>query len=138
MWRITHICLRKLSSSQSLKTRRLLSSRQMSSDVDKHDDSYVLPKDIQVVICGGGVMGAAVAYHLAALGWGSRTVIIESGKLVDPLFIYLFTYFFINYQNCLFYFYFYFKLYCFFPEWEKDQHGMHQAWLERSSQVLHR
>jgi NADPH-dependent 2,4-dienoyl-CoA reductase/sulfur reductase-like enzyme len=38
-----------------------------------------LPKEAKVVICGGGVMGAAVAYHLAELGWGPQTVLIDKG-----------------------------------------------------------
>ncbi|KAK0176323.1 hypothetical protein PV328_000470 [Microctonus aethiopoides] len=41
----------------------------------------IFPKDKQVVICGGGIMGAAVAYHLAALGLGPNTVILESGRI---------------------------------------------------------
>lgn len=36
-----------------------------------------LPPKAKVVICGGGVMGAAVAYHLARRGWGDQTVVIE-------------------------------------------------------------
>ena len=39
-----------------------------------------LPTESDVVICGGGVMGAAVAYHLAVAGWGDRTVLIESSR----------------------------------------------------------
>lgn len=39
-----------------------------------------LPSQIKVVICGGGVMGAAVAYHLALLGQGAQTVILEQGR----------------------------------------------------------
>lgn len=39
-----------------------------------------LPKEAKVVICGGGVMGAAVAYHLAELGWGPQTVLIDKGR----------------------------------------------------------
>ncbi|XP_031782504.1 pyruvate dehydrogenase phosphatase regulatory subunit, mitochondrial [Nasonia vitripennis] len=39
------------------------------------------PTEADVVICGGGVMGAAVAYHLAMAGWGDRTVIVESSRL---------------------------------------------------------
>ncbi|XP_023244971.1 pyruvate dehydrogenase phosphatase regulatory subunit, mitochondrial [Copidosoma floridanum] len=39
------------------------------------------PKEAEVVICGGGVMGAAVAYHLAIRGWGDKTVLIESSRL---------------------------------------------------------
>lgn len=37
----------------------------------------VLPKNCKVAICGGGVMGASVAYHLAQLGWGPQTIVIE-------------------------------------------------------------
>lgn len=39
-----------------------------------------LPSKARVVICGGGVMGAAVAYHLAKRGWGDKTVLIEKEK----------------------------------------------------------
>lgn len=38
------------------------------------------PTEADVVICGGGVMGAAVAYHLAMAGWGERTVLVESSR----------------------------------------------------------
>jgi glutamyl-tRNA reductase len=34
--------------------------------------------EADIVICGGGVMGAAVAYHLALAGFGEQTVVIES------------------------------------------------------------
>lgn len=45
------------------------------------DESAVpLPKEAKVVVCGGGVMGAAVAYHLAELGWGPQTVLIDQGR----------------------------------------------------------
>lgn len=37
----------------------------------------VLPKSCKVAVCGGGVMGASVAYHLAQLGWGAQTIVIE-------------------------------------------------------------
>ncbi|CAL7940335.1 unnamed protein product [Xylocopa violacea] len=40
-----------------------------------------LPKEAKVVICGGGVMGGAVAYHLSLMGLGPQTVILESGRL---------------------------------------------------------
>ena len=46
----------------------------------KDDTAISLPKDTRVVICGGGVMGAAVAYHLAELGWGSQTVVLDKGR----------------------------------------------------------
>jgi Na+-transporting NADH:ubiquinone oxidoreductase subunit NqrF len=48
--------------------------------LDSSDVTAVpLPKEAKVVICGGGVMGAAVAYHLAELGWGPQTVLIDKG-----------------------------------------------------------
>lgn len=52
---------------------------------DYHDESgdLRLPKKAKVVICGGGVMGASVAYHLAELGWGSQTIVLEQGKYVE-------------------------------------------------------
>ncbi|XP_058458105.1 pyruvate dehydrogenase phosphatase regulatory subunit, mitochondrial [Malaya genurostris] len=39
------------------------------------------PKNARVVICGGGIMGAAVAYQLADRGWGPHTVLIEKGRI---------------------------------------------------------
>ncbi|XP_025836998.1 pyruvate dehydrogenase phosphatase regulatory subunit, mitochondrial-like [Agrilus planipennis] len=39
-----------------------------------------LPKHARVVICGRGVMGESIAYHLAKLGWGKDTVILEQSK----------------------------------------------------------
>lgn len=38
------------------------------------------PAEAKVVICGGGIMGASVAYHLAKLGWAKETVIIEQNR----------------------------------------------------------
>lgn len=39
-----------------------------------------LPEHSKVVICGGGVLGASVAYHLAELGWGPDTIVLEQGR----------------------------------------------------------
>lgn len=44
-------------------------------------DIVKFPKDARVVICGGGVMGASVAYHLAKLGWGKDTVVVEQSRI---------------------------------------------------------
>ncbi|XP_046665146.1 pyruvate dehydrogenase phosphatase regulatory subunit, mitochondrial isoform X1 [Homalodisca vitripennis] len=40
-----------------------------------------LPESTRVIICGGGVLGASVAYHLAELGWGQDTIVLEQGRL---------------------------------------------------------
>uniref|UniRef100_A0A672FV84 Pyruvate dehydrogenase phosphatase regulatory subunit, mitochondrial n=2 Tax=Salarias fasciatus TaxID=181472 RepID=A0A672FV84_SALFA len=39
-----------------------------------------LPSQARVVICGGGVVGTSVAYHLAKLGW-QDIVLLEQGRL---------------------------------------------------------
>ncbi|XP_018566910.1 pyruvate dehydrogenase phosphatase regulatory subunit, mitochondrial [Anoplophora glabripennis] len=39
------------------------------------------PRDAKVVVCGGGVMGASVAYHLGKLGWGNETVLVEQNRV---------------------------------------------------------
>lgn len=65
------------------KTYCLLSTlinKTHSSTEHGFDTSSVPPKNARVVICGGGVMGAAVAYHLSQLGWGADTVLIEQSK----------------------------------------------------------
>lgn len=36
---------------------------------------------LQVVICGGGAQGAAIAYRLAEEGWGDQVLMIEQGEL---------------------------------------------------------
>ncbi|XP_043501503.1 pyruvate dehydrogenase phosphatase regulatory subunit, mitochondrial [Polistes fuscatus] len=54
-------------------------SKSTYSTITNSDDSP--PKEAQVVICGGGVMGGAVAYHLSLMGLGSETVLVESGRL---------------------------------------------------------
>ena len=40
-----------------------------------------LPSHARVVICGGGVQGAAVSYYLAQLGWGKDTIVLDQGRL---------------------------------------------------------
>lgn len=54
----------------------------INEDVSKDSPTYANkpPTDAKVVICGGGIMGAAVAYNLAILGLGPQTVLIEQER----------------------------------------------------------
>ena len=38
-----------------------------------------LPAEAQIVVCGGGIVGCSVAYHLAKLGW-KDVLLLEQGK----------------------------------------------------------
>lgn len=38
-----------------------------------------LPAQAQVVVCGGGIMGTSVAYHLSKMGW-KDVVLLEQGR----------------------------------------------------------
>lgn len=39
------------------------------------------PKKAKVVICGGGMVGTSLLYHMAMLGWGADTVMLEQGRI---------------------------------------------------------
>lgn len=38
-----------------------------------------LPKEARIVVCGGGIVGCSVAYHLAKLGW-EDVLLLEQGR----------------------------------------------------------
>ncbi|XP_043248408.1 pyruvate dehydrogenase phosphatase regulatory subunit, mitochondrial [Colletes gigas] len=61
--------------------QRVKHSSTKSTLVSNEDVDDPLPKDAKVIICGGGAMGGAVAYHLSLMGLGPRTIIIESGRI---------------------------------------------------------
>lgn len=50
-------------------------------------ESIALPSKAQTVICGGGIMGAAVAYHLALHGSGHEVVLLEQDRFVSGFFL---------------------------------------------------
>ena len=62
---------------QQTPTSIKLVRRENLGDMTRTDD---LPERAQVVIIGGGVMGASVAYHLVHLGW-TDVVLVEQGQL---------------------------------------------------------
>lgn len=43
------------------------------------ESAATLPSDSRVVVCGGGIIGCSVAYHLAESGW-SDVVLLEQGR----------------------------------------------------------
>ncbi|XP_012143868.1 pyruvate dehydrogenase phosphatase regulatory subunit, mitochondrial isoform X2 [Megachile rotundata] len=61
--------------------QRIRHSNSKSNSETNEDVDDPLPKEAKVVICGGGVMGGAVAYHLSLMGLGPQTVIVESERL---------------------------------------------------------
>ncbi|KAK7070590.1 hypothetical protein SK128_018438 [Halocaridina rubra] len=42
------------------------------------------PKKAKVVICGGGMVGTSVLYHLASMGWGGDAVMVDQGRIGGP------------------------------------------------------
>lgn len=73
---------RQLPSSKILVTRTLFNPSRFFSATGflPTEESVAPPKHARVVICGGGVMGASVAYHLGKLGWGQDTVLLEQDR----------------------------------------------------------
>ena len=42
-----------------------------------------LPSRARVVVIGGGIIGASVAYHLGHMGWGPQTLLLERDRLTS-------------------------------------------------------
>lgn len=55
-----------------------VANRAFSSDPSL-DNTFTVPEHARVVICGGGVNGLSIAYHLSQRGW-SDVVVLEQGK----------------------------------------------------------
>lgn len=70
----TRCCGRSLDRHGLWSTVRFLATAQ-----DSHPTP--LPSQARVVICGGGIVGTSVAYHLAKLGW-TEIVLLEQGRWV--------------------------------------------------------
>lgn len=61
--------------------RRVLSTSTTDTKLETNEHILPPPSQARVVICGGGIMGASVAYHLGKLGWGPETVLIEQNRV---------------------------------------------------------
>ncbi|KAB0792639.1 hypothetical protein PPYR_14600 [Photinus pyralis] len=53
----------------------------LSYNINPPPESGPPPRNARVVIAGGGVMGASVAYHIAKLGWAKDTVLLDQNKI---------------------------------------------------------
>lgn len=73
----SEICYRRM-----LPGHRYLLTHIADTATNKPTDTVVPPRDARVVVCGAGVMGASVAYHLGKLGWGAETVLIEQNRWI--------------------------------------------------------
>ncbi|KAK2189458.1 hypothetical protein NP493_106g05056 [Ridgeia piscesae] len=77
------LCLRRRSGASALlknANRRLTCNITKRHSSTEQFGSAVLPESARVVICGGGVVGTSLAYHLTLLGW-SDVVLLEQGSL---------------------------------------------------------
>uniref|UniRef100_A0A8C9WI10 Pyruvate dehydrogenase phosphatase regulatory subunit, mitochondrial n=1 Tax=Scleropages formosus TaxID=113540 RepID=A0A8C9WI10_SCLFO len=71
---------RLLSDASCWGARRSLSCSPRRLTAAAEGNSAPLPSQARVVICGGGIVGTSVAYHLAKLGW-TEVVLLEQGRL---------------------------------------------------------
>lgn len=68
--------------STSLKLdKQILQLKKVENDIEITSIQSNIPSNSRVVICGGGLMGCSVAYHLALEGFGKHTVLIEKGQI---------------------------------------------------------
>lgn len=70
-------CYSHLNTAKKQCCARMLSNVGENDRFRNADNVGEMRTKAKVVICGGGVMGTAVAYHLAMRGWGDQTVLIE-------------------------------------------------------------
>lgn len=80
LYRYIESTLYKLSISNLCKTLYMfILPRKLSSEIDTTTNNGEVPSSSQVVICGGGVIGCSIAYHLAKCGWND-VVLLEQGR----------------------------------------------------------
>lgn len=74
---LQRVCLSKYSKSYNY-TRLIATTSTTNQNVLETHSSP--PRNARVVVCGGGVLGASVIYHIAKLGWAADTVLIDQNK----------------------------------------------------------
>ena len=55
---------------------KILQKKRKEKDESENTNKTSVPSTAKVVICGGGLMGSSVAYHLSLQGLGKHTVTI--------------------------------------------------------------
>ena len=68
---------RQTRTAQTLPSKAKVKEEILSLEVQTSSNNISWPILIQVVICGGGAQGAAIAYRLAEAGWGDKIVMLE-------------------------------------------------------------
>lgn len=59
------------------------SVRHIKRSVRSDEDSDLLPQKSRIVICGSGLAGSSLAYHLSLLNHGHHTVLLERGSITE-------------------------------------------------------
>lgn len=67
------------SQTATITSQQLTNALPGSHERSKYE-SNALPRKAKVVICGGGVMGASVAYHLASKNLGNEVILLEQER----------------------------------------------------------
>ena len=72
-------CLFDQTSSQKISISPQTSVHTSTVQSSNESNGSRFPTNCDVVVCGGGVIGASVAYHLALAGW-TDVVLLEQGR----------------------------------------------------------
>lgn len=81
--RCLHAGISRQQNQQNSEEANVLRKRKFVPPTPSQRTSDLLPQQARVVICGGGIAGCSVAYHLALLGWGKDTLLIDQHTVGD-------------------------------------------------------
>ena len=71
--------LKRFCATEVSNKNNFISAPYVSNLIDLDEE---LPTKSKILVCGGGITGASVVYHLSKLGLGNQTLLIEQGRLV--------------------------------------------------------